>query len=48
MSQVFKWMKQQGEEWTGIYHSHPTAPPIPSKNDIVHFDYPEVAILLCH
>ena len=46
MSQVFKWMKQQSEEWTGIYHSHPTAPPIPSRNDIVNFDYPEVAYFI--
>ena len=46
MSQVFKRMKKQGEEWTGIYHSHPTAPPIPSRNDIVNFHYPEVAYFI--
>ena len=46
MSQVFKKMKQEGEDWTGIYHSHPTAPPIPSKIDIVNFDYPEVAYFI--
>ena len=46
MSQVFKSMKHRKEEWTGIYHSHPTAPPIPSRNDIVNFDYPEVAYFI--
>lgn len=46
MSQIFKRMKQQGEEWTGIYHSHPTAPPIPSRNDIVNIHYPEVAYFI--
>ena len=46
MSKVFKWMKKQGEEWTGIYHSHPTAPPIPSRNDIVNVHYPEVAYFI--
>lgn len=46
MTQVFKMIKQQGEEWTGIYHSHPTAPPIPSRNDIVHAQYPKVAYFI--
>ncbi len=46
MAQVFKSMKQQGEEWTGIYHSHPTAAPYPSRNDIVNFHYPEVAYFI--
>jgi [CysO sulfur-carrier protein]-S-L-cysteine hydrolase len=46
MAQVFKWMKQQGEEWTGIYHSHPTAAPYPSKSDIVNVHYPEVAYFI--
>ena len=46
MSKVFKWMKKQGEEWTGIYHSHPTAPPIPSRNDIVNVYYPRVAYFI--
>ncbi len=47
MSQVFKRMKQQGEDWTGIYHSHPTAPPIPSKNDIVHVHNPRCGLFYC-
>ena len=46
MSQVFKSMKHRKEEWTGIYHTHPTAPPIPSRNDIVNFDYPNVAYFI--
>lgn len=46
ISQAFKWMKKQGEEWTGIYHSHPTAPPIPSRNDIINAHYPEAAYFI--
>ncbi|MCQ6274853.1 M67 family metallopeptidase [Bacillus sp. V3B] len=46
MSQVFQSMKQQGEELTGIYHSHPTAPPYPSRNDIVNVHYPNTAYFI--
>lgn len=46
MAQVFKWMKKQGEEWTGIYHSHPTAAPYPSRNDIANLYYPEAAYFI--
>jgi proteasome lid subunit RPN8/RPN11 len=37
---VFREMEERGEELLAIYHSHPTAPALPSLNDVnqaVHF-----------
>ncbi|MED1646053.1 M67 family metallopeptidase [Brevibacillus agri] len=36
----------RGENLVGIYHSHPTAPPVPSTEDIAHANYPEAAYLI--
>jgi len=44
---VLSAMEERGEELLGIYHSHPTAPAIPSLNDInqaVH--YPDAVRLI--
>lgn len=39
---VMRQMKEQGEELIAIYHSHPTAPAVPSLNDIrLAIHYPE-------
>jgi len=46
MERVFKTMKLQGEELTGIYHSHPTARPYPSRNDIKNVHYPNAAYFI--
>lgn len=35
-----KSMRNQGEEMTGIYHSHPTSPAYPSTTDIEENGYP--------
>lgn len=43
---VFQLMERRGEELVGIFHSHPTAPAIPSPHDIEHVSYPEVAYLI--
>lgn len=37
---------QRGEQLLGIYHSHPTAPPIPSAEDIAYAYYPEAAYII--
>jgi proteasome lid subunit RPN8/RPN11 len=34
-------MRAAGLELVGIYHSHPTSPPIPSKRDLEENYYPE-------
>lgn len=39
-------MKERGEALTGIYHSHPTALPYPSKEDQRHNGYPTVAYFI--
>jgi len=36
----------KGEALVGIYHSHPTAPPFPSAEDIAYANYPEAAYLI--
>ncbi|RAT95867.1 peptidase [Brevibacillus sp. Leaf182] len=43
---VFHKMALRGEHLVGIYHSHPTAPPIPSPEDIAYCHYPEAAYLI--
>ncbi|MGG0935302.1 M67 family metallopeptidase [Brevibacillus centrosporus] len=39
-------MALKGEALVGIYHSHPTAPPLPSPEDIAYANYPEAAYLI--
>ncbi|WP_245739783.1 M67 family metallopeptidase [Thermoflavimicrobium dichotomicum] len=43
---VFRQMEGKGEKLVGIYHSHPTAPPYPSRNNVVHANYPESAYVI--
>nr|WP_258567761.1 M67 family metallopeptidase [Paenactinomyces guangxiensis] len=43
---VFQLIKNKGEDLIGIYHSHPTAPPFPSANDIDHAPDPELAYII--
>ncbi|RIW39036.1 M67 family peptidase [Bacillus salacetis] len=40
MDRTFAAMKLADHKFTGIYHSHPTALPIPSDEDIRHSIYP--------
>ncbi|MDQ0214451.1 proteasome lid subunit RPN8/RPN11 [Oikeobacillus pervagus] len=46
MALTFNMMKQKVEQLTGIYHSHPTAAPYPSKNDIENTHYPKAAYFI--
>jgi proteasome lid subunit RPN8/RPN11 len=39
-------MRKNGEELFAIYHSHPTAPAVPSATDIEMADYPETLYLI--
>ena len=39
-------MREHGEELAAIYHSHPDAPPLPSLDDIVQHEYPDVLYLI--
>jgi len=43
---VFRAIEKKGEQLTGIYHSHPTAPAVPSPEDIVFAQYPEAAYII--
>jgi proteasome lid subunit RPN8/RPN11 len=43
---VLKTMRERGEELFAIYHSHPTAPAIPSSTDLELAAYPEVLSLI--
>ncbi|MGD6967677.1 M67 family metallopeptidase [Rossellomorea vietnamensis] len=40
MDRTFAAMKEANQNFNGIYHSHPTAFPIPSKEDIQYAVYP--------
>ena len=39
-------MRELGEDLFAIYHSHPTAPALPSTNDLELSDYPEALYLI--
>ncbi|GIM47088.1 Mov34/MPN/PAD-1 family protein [Collibacillus ludicampi] len=39
-------IEEKKEELVGMYHSHPTAPPDPSEQDIVHANDLELAYLI--
>jgi proteasome lid subunit RPN8/RPN11 len=43
---VFRKIREKEEQLVGIYHSHPTAPPNPSLEDIAHANYPEAAYVI--
>ena len=43
---VVRMMKSNKESLTGIYHSHPTAAPYPSLNDIMNAHYPDAAYFI--
>ncbi|HIF17734.1 MAG TPA: M67 family peptidase [Cycloclasticus sp.] len=43
---AIKNMREQEEEIFAIYHSHPTAPAIPSARDIEHSTYPDAFYLI--
>lgn len=42
----FKQMRAEGEELVGIYHSHPTTPPMPSATDLARNYYPQTPHLI--
>ncbi|MGG1661769.1 M67 family metallopeptidase [Brevibacillus sp. NRS-1366] len=46
IQQVFQIISNRGEQLVGIYHSHPTAPPYPSSEDIAYSSYTDVAYLI--
>jgi proteasome lid subunit RPN8/RPN11 len=46
MKDVFGRIGEKGEQLVGIYHSHPTAPPYPSRSDVEHANYPEAATVI--
>lgn len=39
----FKSLRRSGEEFLGIYHSHPCSEPVPSARDEAEFHYPGVS-----
>jgi proteasome lid subunit RPN8/RPN11 len=39
-------MKQQGEQVTGIFHSHPTTDAYPSAIDVAYNPYPEIPYMI--
>jgi [CysO sulfur-carrier protein]-S-L-cysteine hydrolase len=46
VERMMKEMAAVGEEMTGIFHSHPTAPPFPSPIDIRYNPYPDLPYLI--
>lgn len=38
---AMKQMRERGETLFAVYHSHPAAPPIPSRDDLAQFSYPD-------
>jgi proteasome lid subunit RPN8/RPN11 len=43
---AFQKMDENGVELTGIFHSHPNGPAIPSSTDIAEFYYPETTVVI--
>ena len=43
---ALKIMRESGEELCGIYHSHPTSEPFPSRRDLQQAAYPGAAYLI--
>jgi proteasome lid subunit RPN8/RPN11 len=44
--EVFRWIDEHGLELSGIFHSHPSGPEVPSETDLAEFAYPGVAYLI--
>ena len=44
--QAMKAMRERGETLLAIYHSHPSAPPFPSAEDLEAVSYPEALSLI--
>jgi len=40
--EFFRALRASGREFTGIYHSHPRGPKVPSQRDVEEFQYPRV------
>lgn len=46
VAEVLSAMAEEGERLTGLYHSHPTARPVPSARDIAYNPYPDLPYLI--
>ncbi len=46
ISDTFSAMSRKGEQFYGIFHSHPTAAPYPSMEDIRYASYPEAVYVI--
>lgn len=44
--EAMRTMRQRGETLFAVYHSHPTAPPFPSNEDLEAVAYPEALTLI--
>ncbi|MBF0349185.1 MAG: M67 family metallopeptidase [Magnetococcales bacterium] len=44
--QLMKDLRTRGEEIVAIYHSHPSAPAMPSPRDLAEFHYPDALYLI--
>jgi len=44
--QLFTKLRDQGLDLVAIYHSHPTGPAVPSKEDLAQSHYPEALYLI--
>jgi len=42
VTKILNFVNTKGEKFLGIYHSHPTAEPFPSYEDIKNFDYEDL------
>jgi proteasome lid subunit RPN8/RPN11 len=40
-------IENNGWELSGIFHSHPHGPPVPSPSDVAQAYYPEAVYLIC-
>ncbi|WP_053217519.1 Mov34/MPN/PAD-1 family protein [Virgibacillus senegalensis] len=46
VDKTMKDIQSKQEQVLAIYHSHPTAPPVPSKEDILHHPEPHICMLI--
>lgn len=44
--EAMRTMRERGEKLFAVYHSHPSAPPFPSAEDMTAIAYPEALILI--
>lgn len=40
--EFFRRLRTSGQDFTGIYHSHPRGPVMPSLRDVEEFQYPDI------